>query len=150
MLPENLYRLRREKGLSQEQLAELIGVSRQTVSKWETGTSTPELEKLILLSECFGISVDDLVRQSHSSRATLPEKKPESLRCRLGIGLCILGAVCLIVLGILMVAAPGAADQLAGSSAITLDGTGILMLLCVAALAVGILLIIRKDRQEEA
>ena len=50
MLAENLYALRRKSGLSQEQLAEKIGVSRQAVSKWEGGQSTPELEKLKALS----------------------------------------------------------------------------------------------------
>ena len=51
MLSENIYALRRKNGLSQEQLAERIGVSRQAISKWETGLSTPELEKLKALSE---------------------------------------------------------------------------------------------------
>ena len=51
MLSENIYALRRKSGLSQEQLAERIGVSRQAVSKWESGASTPELEKLRLLCQ---------------------------------------------------------------------------------------------------
>lgn len=144
MLPENLYKLRREKGLSQEQLAEIIGVSRQTVSKWENGTSTPELEKLILLSGCFGIPVDELVK-GPSNGAQPPQPKQDGLPRRLGIGLCILGAVCLTILGILMVLSPAAADQIAGSSAVTLDGRGLLMLLCVAVMGVGIFLVIRKN-----
>ena len=53
MLSERIYEFRRKSGLSQEQLAEKIGVSRQAISKWESGTSTPELEKLLALSECF-------------------------------------------------------------------------------------------------
>ena len=57
MLSETIYRLRRQSGLSQEQLAEKIGVSRQAISKWEGGLSTPELEKLIALSACFGVTV---------------------------------------------------------------------------------------------
>ena len=60
MLAENLYALRRKSGLSQEQLAEKIGVSRQAVSKWEGGQSTPELEKLKALSECFQVTIDEL------------------------------------------------------------------------------------------
>ena len=52
--------LRETAGLSQEQLAEKIGVSRQAISKWEGGLSTPELDKLKALSECFQISIDEL------------------------------------------------------------------------------------------
>lgn len=57
---QNLMRLRKERGLSQEALGEKIGVARQTVSKWETGETTPELNKLIELARLFGISIDEL------------------------------------------------------------------------------------------
>ena len=46
-LQENLIRLRKQKGLSQEELAYQLGISRQSVSKWESGTSVPELERLV-------------------------------------------------------------------------------------------------------
>lgn len=59
---EKLTRLRRRQGLSQEQLADRLGVTRQSVSKWEGGAAMPELAKLIALSELFGVSVDDLVK----------------------------------------------------------------------------------------
>ncbi len=62
MLSERIYQFRRNSGLSQEQLAEKIGVSRQAISKWESGISTPELEKLLALSECFDITIDELVK----------------------------------------------------------------------------------------
>lgn len=58
---ENLIRLRKQHSLSQEKLGELLGVSRQTVSKWEIGTSTPEVEKLISLCDVFDISMDEMV-----------------------------------------------------------------------------------------
>lgn len=61
-LEENIVRLRTEKRLTQEDLADLLGVSRQSVSKWESGASTPELDKLIRLSEVFEITVDELVK----------------------------------------------------------------------------------------
>ena len=67
MLSERICQLRRKCGLSQEQLAERIGVSRQAISKWESGTSTPELEKLIALSECFQITLDELIREPVSA-----------------------------------------------------------------------------------
>lgn len=56
-----LYELRKKKGLSQEELANRINVSRQTVSKWEIGDSTPDMEKLIALSDLFEISLDELI-----------------------------------------------------------------------------------------
>ena len=55
MLAEKIYTLRRKQGLSQEQLAVKIGVSRQAVSKWEGGLSTPELDKLFVLLMVLGI-----------------------------------------------------------------------------------------------
>lgn len=56
-----LYELRKQKGLSQEELANRLNVSRQTISKWEVGDSSPDLEKLIAISDLFGISLDELV-----------------------------------------------------------------------------------------
>ncbi len=64
---EKLFELRKVKGLSQEELAEKVDVSRQTVSKWEMGQSTPEMEKLIALSELFDISIDELVGKEKDS-----------------------------------------------------------------------------------
>ncbi len=56
-----LYALRKQKGLSQEELAHRLNVSRQTVSKWEVGESSPDMEKLVAISELFDISLDELV-----------------------------------------------------------------------------------------
>jgi len=56
-----LYNLRKQKGLSQEELASRLNVSRQTVSKWEVGESTPDMEKLAAISELFEVSLDELV-----------------------------------------------------------------------------------------
>ncbi|MBK9217824.1 MAG: helix-turn-helix domain-containing protein [Uliginosibacterium sp.] len=63
-----LAALRRERGLSQERLAERIGVSRQAVAKWEAGESFPELPKLLLLGDCFRQSLDRLVRDHEDER----------------------------------------------------------------------------------
>lgn len=62
-LQEKLCRLRSREGLSQEEVAEKLNVSRQSVSKWETGQSVPELEKLLALSELYHVSLDDLARE---------------------------------------------------------------------------------------
>jgi transcriptional regulator with XRE-family HTH domain len=59
---EKLQQLRKEKGLSQEGLAELLDVSRQAISKWESGQSYPETEKMIALSEMFGVTLDSLIK----------------------------------------------------------------------------------------
>ena len=56
-----LYELRKQKGFSQEELASRLNVSRQTVSKWEVGESTPDMEKLVAISALFEISLDELV-----------------------------------------------------------------------------------------
>lgn len=56
-----LYELRKQKGLSQEELANRLNVTRQTISKWEVGDSTPDMEKLMALSDLFGVSLDELV-----------------------------------------------------------------------------------------
>ena len=58
---ENLRRIRRERGISQEELAEQLKVSRQAVSKWEQGNGYPEVEKLLLLSEVLSVSLDRLM-----------------------------------------------------------------------------------------
>ena len=61
-LGTNLYQLRREKNMSQGDLADALGVSRQSVSKWETDAATPELDKLMKLSELFHVTLDELVK----------------------------------------------------------------------------------------
>ena len=63
---EKLLRLRREKGLSQEALAEMLDTKRQAVSKWENGQGMPEAEKLLVLSDIFGVPVDGLLRDGRS------------------------------------------------------------------------------------
>lgn len=60
-LGEKIHQLRKAGGLSQEQLAEMIGVSRQSISKWETDQSSPEIENLLALSKVFSLSTDELL-----------------------------------------------------------------------------------------
>lgn len=59
---ENLRALREKDGITQEQLAEQMDVSRQTISKWESGASMPEMEKLVQLTELFGCTMDGLLK----------------------------------------------------------------------------------------
>lgn len=60
-LGENLKRLRKERNLSQEQLAEMLTVSRQAISKWESNKTYPDIENLILLRTLFNVTLDDLI-----------------------------------------------------------------------------------------
>ena len=66
---DNLQFLRSEAGTTQEQLAEQLDVSRQSVSKWESGQSFPEMETLLRLCELYGVSLDILLRGSEIGRA---------------------------------------------------------------------------------
>ena len=61
---EKLIELRRKEGLSQEELGEKLNVTRQTVSKWELGQTTPEMDKLMELSKIFNVSIDELINSS--------------------------------------------------------------------------------------
>ncbi|MCI9317372.1 MAG: helix-turn-helix transcriptional regulator [Oscillospiraceae bacterium] len=150
MLSEKIYSLRRKNGLSQEQLAEKIGVSRQAISKWEGGLSTPELEKLRALSECFQITIDELTENradSASGRADQEKWTPphrETGESRLGICLCITGAVCLILFGALTVMSPSSVDRINESSMITLNGAGMLVIFFVLLMILGMMMILRR------
>lgn len=62
-LSENLKKIRKENNLSQEQLAEKLGVSRQAVSKWESNQAYPEMDKVLQLAQMFHLNVDDLLNQ---------------------------------------------------------------------------------------
>ncbi len=71
VLQEKLQLLRKENGYSQEQLADKLGIARQTVSKWETGQAVPELNGLILLSELYGVTIDRIVKESDECNLVL-------------------------------------------------------------------------------
>lgn len=71
-LGETIYRLRTEKNMSQGDLADALDVSRQSVSKWETNSSVPDLDKLIKLSEIFGVTLDELVLHRQPQPQTQP------------------------------------------------------------------------------
>lgn len=68
MIGNRIAELRRQNGMSQEELADRLGISRQSVSKWESGQSQPEIEKLLQLSEVFHVSTDYLLKDD-----TMPE-----------------------------------------------------------------------------
>ena len=75
-LEERLTALRKEKGLSQLELAEALGVSRQAVSRWEVGASAPGMENLLALSRLYGVPLDELV--GGPAREAEPEAEPNA------------------------------------------------------------------------
>ncbi len=120
---DKLIRLRKQRGWSQEELAEHMEVSRQSVTKWESGQSFPDLDRLVTLSRLFGVSTDYLLkeeldfdeeptRKSHSSSEVplrrishelasehLEHRRRASLPIALGTLLCMLSILPLLILG---------------------------------------------------
>ncbi len=117
---DKLIDLRKKNGWSQEEVAEKLNVSRQAVSKWEGAQSIPDIDRIIQMSELFGVSTDYLLKdnleqtnptqesgEERSSRtisideanAFLASKEETSRRTALAVMLCILSPVALIVLG---------------------------------------------------
>lgn len=76
---ENLKLIRKERNLSQEELAEMIDVSRQAVSKWEQGDGYPEVEKLLLLSSKLGISLDNLMSIEFAQKSSNDQRMESGL-----------------------------------------------------------------------
>ena len=71
MFKDNLIELRKLNGMSQHELADRIGVSRQTVSKYETGESLPDIEKCKRIAEVFSVSMDDLINYERNNKNNL-------------------------------------------------------------------------------
>ena len=149
-LSEKLYTLRKKSGLSQEQLAEQLNVSRQAISKWESGTSSPESDKLIAISRYFNVSLDYLMKEDNDqSEDTLQTEQKKSAQVAnrtqrsVGFIICIGGIICLIVWGLLSMLNPTASNQISESSMITIDGNGVFLFLCVIAIVVGAVLLLK-------
>ena len=154
-LSKKLYTLRKKSGLSQEQLAEQLSVSRQAISKWESGQSVPESDKLIVISNYFKVSLDYLLKEESAQQ--MPTEAPDTdasmqandrTRWLLGIITCVGGILCLIVWGLLSILNPAASDQLSESSMIQIDGNGIFLILCLAAIIVGAVLLLKNTRKK--
>jgi transcriptional regulator with XRE-family HTH domain len=81
-IADRIQNLRKSKGMSQEELADAAGVSRQAVSKWESEQSTPDLDKVIILSEIFDVTTDYLLKgiepaetDDHKTMADVVDRK---------------------------------------------------------------------------
>ena len=103
-LGKRIQQLRAAAGWSQEQLAEQLAVTRQTVSKWERDLSTPDVNALLLLSELFEISLEDLLRGGESRQNSrgldLEQLAERNRRSRWNTALTIVGAFSAIVGGL--------------------------------------------------
>ena len=121
ILADKIIDLRKKAGWSQEELAEKLGVSRQSVSKWEGAQSIPDMNKILQLSTIFGVSTDYLLKDSLEAAEPLPAedaetegatfvsmeeanaflayKQESAPRIALGVLLCILSPIVLILLG---------------------------------------------------
>lgn len=117
-LSKNLYYLRKRDKITQEELAERLGVSRQSVSKWETGEAYPEMEKLVALCDLYHITLDELVKNdlTASENAENGENPKEaasntdafishmnafSVKISLGVFLVLFGLACCVAIGAL-------------------------------------------------
>ena len=156
ILADKIMELRKKSGWSQEELAEKLDVSRQAVSKWESAQSVPDMNRILLLSEVFGVSTDYLLKDDLDADPgkgdALPEESGDALRrvsmeeaqdflryrdalsrrVPLGVLLCILSPVTLILLG---------AAQEAGRLALTEQqaaGLGLLALFLLVGGAVAL------------
>ncbi len=160
---DKLIQLRKKAGWSQEELAEQMNVTRQSVSKWEGAQSVPDLGKMIRLSELFNVSTDYLLKDEiedvggsisfdeastlrrvsmEEANAFLSVKAMTSKSIALGTFLCILSPICLLILGIVSeIPEYGLTDNMAG-------GIGMIILLTLVTIAVAIF--ISSDRKTAA
>lgn len=81
-LVEKLQKLRKDNNLSQEQLAEKIGVSRQAISKWERGEATPDSDNLICLAKIYNISLDELISSKENNNMNEESKKTKLMKIK--------------------------------------------------------------------
>ena len=109
-LGERIVELRNAKAISQQELADEMEVSRQSVSKWETGTSTPDLDKLMKLADYFDITLDELVKGKEGKSQAEETKiinnyytvsSPKTKVQKSGLGCLIVSAISAMILVIL-------------------------------------------------
>lgn len=157
-LGEKIYELRKKNGLSQEQLAEMLNVSRQSISKWEGNLTYPEPDKLITLSEYFQVSLDylmktDGVNEKGTTKETIDTVTPtansgKSSPILAGLTICLAALIGLIILGVLSFLMPETAEVVGASSMIKLNGIALMVLFFLGLLILGIALIIRNIRHK--
>ena len=102
-LPQQLKANRERLGLTQEDVAQRIFVSRQTMSSWETGKTYPDVQSLLLLSNLFGVSIDSLVKGDvETMKETIVKDAVRMERLSIGmVGLLLAGVACLVGWGLI-------------------------------------------------
>ena len=90
---ERLATLRKERGMSQEDLAEKLQLTRQTISKWELGNSAPDLELLMQLAEVFDVSVDCLLGAKTAEKKSVKEASFLTVFCLFQLAIFVAGVV---------------------------------------------------------
>lgn len=153
ILADKIIQLRKKAGWSQEELADQLGVSRQSVSKWEGAQSVPDLDRILQMSRIFGVTTDYLLKDELGEpeyadggdkavlrRVTMEEaseylslRKKEAPRIALATLLCVISPICLLFLGGLSEGDPYLSEDAAG-------GIGMVVLLMLVAAAVAIFL----------
>lgn len=76
-MSERLQKLRKKAGYSQEQASEMLGLSRQAISKWESGQGKPDIESVIKLAEIYQVSADYILLGTEQNTVNLTSKKPK-------------------------------------------------------------------------
>lgn len=144
---ENLQNLRKIKSMSQEQLAEKLEVSRQAVSKWESGNGYPETEKLITICEIFDCSMDNLVKGKITADTTGEKRKYENLQNKFSKGMAL--AVGIILLGTTILLYFAGLSEMAGIPELEdqygIVGVTILLLCVLVAVPIFIILGIEQE-----
>ena len=150
ILAEKITALRKKNGWSQEELAMQLNVSRQSVSKWESAASIPDLDRILQLSRLFGVTTDYLLKDDaeelaapdvyteepkrsvsfDEANAFLREARLSAWRIAIGVALCILSPIALIVLSGVAEYVPG---MLTENAALGLGFTILLLLVCGGA-----------------
>lgn len=153
-LSEKIYMLRKNSGLSQEQLAEQLNVSRQAISKWESGQSIPESDKLIVISKYFDVSLDYLMKDDAGQTDSIAKNQNDGhlqtasrTKWNLGVIICISGVIGLIGWGLLSIFNPSISNQISESSVIRIDGNGILLIICIVAIVAGAVLLLKNAKK---
>lgn len=83
-LYEKLFNLRKEKNITQQELSEILGVSRQAISRWEMGTSFPSVENFLQLSRLYNVSIDFLINDELDSEKDIPVAKATDACAKFG------------------------------------------------------------------
>lgn len=155
ILADKLAQLRKKNGWSQEELAERMDVTRQSVSKWESGQSVPDLEKVLKLSELFGVSTDYLLKEDIEEAENINYTKDNSVRkvsmeeantflkvnagtsksMTIAVFLCIISPIALIVLG------AASQNPKYGLSENVASGIGMIVLLFLVTIAVAVFIL---------